>query len=433
MAAGGQQPTAAATKPMKRRTYHDPLHGEIVLDSADPAEAMAMALIESAPFQRLRRIRQLGPAYLTFHGAESSRFTHSLGVLQLARRALKHLERQTPSLAQQRGLLYGAALLHDVGHGPLSHTGEEMFGLHHETWSARLIRQQKSLREPLDGWLPGNSEAVAQLLERGIAPNPAIAALVSSQLDCDRLDYIRRDSYSTGTAYGQLDLSRLIGALVIAPDGQLAIHPRGRTAVEHYLVVRSLMYGSVYNHRLNIVCNWLLQQIIVQARRLGPSKIFADSVMNQWLWHIEDLDSDTYLANDDLRTGYHLIRWREEGPTPLRELCERLLERRLLKATDVRQLNSGERLEALALAQRLSISAGLDPEICCGLRETRTTGYKPYVGGLRLWNGEQLQALEQVSPLVESLSHPQELAWLLHPREISQALRLRLAAIGPQP
>jgi HD superfamily phosphohydrolase len=308
-----------------------------------------------------------------------------------------------------------------------------MFGLHHETWSARLIRQQKSLREPLDGWLPGNSEAVAQLLERGIAPNPAIAALVSSQLDCDRLDYIRRDSYSTGTAYGQLDLSRLIGALVIAPDGQLAIHPRGRTAVEHYLVVRSLMYGSVYNHRLNIVCNWLLQQIIVQARRLGPSKIFADSVMNQWLWHIEDLDSDTYLANDDLRTGYHLIRWREEGPAPLRELCERLLERRLLKATDVRQLNSGERLEALALAQRLSISAGLDPEICCGLRETRTTGYKPYVGGLRLWNGEHLQALEQVSPLVESLSHPQELAWLLHPREISQALRLRLAAISPQP
>lgn len=103
---------------MARRTYHDPLHGEIVLDSAIPAEAMAMALIESAPFQRLRRIRQLGPAFLTFHGAESSRFTHSLGVLQLARRALKHLERLTPELEQYRALLYGAALLHDVGHAP---------------------------------------------------------------------------------------------------------------------------------------------------------------------------------------------------------------------------------------------------------------------------------------------------------------------------
>ena len=101
---------------MTRRTYHDPLHGEIVLDNAEPAEAMAMALIDAPAFQRLRRIRQLGPAFLTFHGAESSRFTHSLGVLHLARRALGHLERQAPELAAHRGLLYGAALLHDVGH-----------------------------------------------------------------------------------------------------------------------------------------------------------------------------------------------------------------------------------------------------------------------------------------------------------------------------
>ncbi len=418
---------------MARRTYHDPLHGEIVLDSAIPAEAMAMALIESAPFQRLRRIRQLGPAFLTFHGAESSRFTHSLGVLQLARRALNHLERLTPELEQYRALLYGAALLHDVGHAPLSHSGEEMFGLHHETWSARLILEQQSLRAPLDSCVAGNAEAVAQLLEKGIAPHPAIAALVSSQLDCDRLDYIRRDSYSTGTAYGQLDLSRLIGALVIAPDGQLAIHPRGRTAVEHYLVVRSLMYGSVYNHRINIVCNWLLQQIIVQARRLKPAEIFADSIMSKWLWNIDSINSDEYIANDDLRTGYHLMRWREEGPAPLQELCQRLLERRLLQATDVRHLTNADRLAALALAQRLSTKSGLNPEICCGLRERRSTGYRPYVGGLRLWDGEHLQALEHVSPLVNSLSHPQELAWVLHPREVREEFRRQLPAANPLP
>lgn len=303
---------------MTRRTYHDPLHGEIVLDNAQPAEAMAMALIDAPAFQRLRRIRQLGPAFLTFHGAESSRFTHSLGVLHLARRALGHLERQAPELAAHRGLLYGAALLHDVGHGPLSHSGEEMFGLRHEAWSARLIRERPDLHGPLEAYAPGTAEAVALLLEKGQAPHPAIAALVSSQLDCDRLDYLRRDSYSTGTAYGQLDLDRLIGALTLAPDGQLALHPRGRTAVEHYLVVRSLMYGSVYNHRLNIVCNWLLDQIVSQARRLGPGQMFADSVLARWLWHTEELSSSEYLANDDLRTGYHLLRWREEGPAPCR-------------------------------------------------------------------------------------------------------------------
>jgi HD superfamily phosphohydrolase len=418
---------------MTRRTYHDPLHGEIVLDNAEPAEAMAMALIDAPAFQRLRRIRQLGPAFLTFHGAESSRFTHSLGVLHLARRALGHLERQAPELAAHRGLLYGAALLHDVGHGPLSHSGEEMFGLRHEAWSARLIRERPDLHGPLEAYAPGTAEAVALLLEKGQAPHPAIAALVSSQLDCDRLDYLRRDSYSTGTAYGQLDLDRLIGALTLAPDGQLALHPRGRTAVEHYLVVRSLMYGSVYNHRLNIVCNWLLDQIVSQARRLGPGQMFADSVLARWLWHTEELSSSEYLANDDLRTGYHLLRWREEGPAPLQELSQRLLERNLLQATDVRQLNSGQRLEALALAQRLARAQGMDPALCCGLRERRSRGYRPYVGGLRLWNGEQLQALEQVSPLVASLSQAQELAWVLHPREVRQQLRQQLPAAAPQP
>jgi len=416
---------------MKRRSYHDPLHGEIVLDSNDPAEAMVIALIDAPAFQRLRRIRQLGPAFLTFHGAESSRFTHSIGVLHLARRALQHLERLTPELADYRGLIYGAALLHDVGHAPLSHAGEEMFGLHHEAWSARLVQECPDLREPLEAWAPGTAKAVAELLEHGRSPHPAAKALISSQLDCDRLDYLRRDSYSTGTSYGQLDLDRLIAALTLAPDGQLALHPRGRSAVEHYLVVRSLMYSTVYNHRLNIVANWLLQQIVRQARQSQPDALFADAVMARWLWDPDAMDSSTYLANDDLRTGYHLQRWREEGPAPLQELCRRLLDRDLLQATDVRGLDHTQRLEALAMAQRLSQAAGLDPDLCCGLRGRRSTGYRPYVGGLRLWNGQDLQALEQVSPLVNSLSQPQELAWLLHPREVRDQLRQQLPAATP--
>jgi hypothetical protein len=152
---------------MSSRTYHDPLHGAIRLDRDDPAEAMAIDLIDTAPFQRLRRIRQLGPAFLTFHGAESSRFTHSLGVLQLARQALRHLERLDPELARHRVVLYGAALLHDVGHGPLSHSGEDMYGLRHETWSGRLIRSHPELRDRLNGGQPGTAEAVANLLETG--------------------------------------------------------------------------------------------------------------------------------------------------------------------------------------------------------------------------------------------------------------------------
>ena len=407
---------------MSLRTYHDPLHGAIQLDPSCPGEAMAIDLIDTAPFQRLRRIRQLGTAYLTFQGAESSRFTHSLGVLHLARQALGQLERQGPRLQEHRSCLLAAALLHDIGHGPFSHSGEEMFGLHHEAWSGRLVREHPALRDRLEAERPGLAGEVADLLERGRHPSPAIAALVSSQLDCDRLDYLLRDSHSTGTSYGQLDLERILATLTLAPDGQLAIHPKGLMAVEHYLVVRQLMYRSVYNHRLNVVSTWLLCRVIATARRLGPDQVWADATMARWLWDPRSLDIATYLANDDSRCCYHLLRWREEGPPELADPCRRILDRRLLRARDVNGLDNGQQLELLARARHLTARAGLDPEQCCGLQQRSLRGYHPYKGGLRLWDGMQLQALEQRSALVKALTGSERTAWLIHPREVSAAL-----------
>jgi hypothetical protein len=408
---------------MSSRTYHDPLHGAIRLDRSDPAEALAIDLIDTPPFQRLRRIRQLGPAFLTFHGAESSRFTHSLGVLHLARQALEHLQLQAPALAEDRPLLLAAALLHDLGHAPLSHTGEEMFGLRHESWSGRLIREMPLLRERLEATRPGLATAVADLLEQGRGCQPAITALVSSQLDCDRLDYLLRDSHSTGTSYGHLDLERILAALTLAPDGGLAVHPKGLMAVEHYLVVRQLMYRSVYNHRLSVVCNWLLTQAIAVARRLGPDRVWADRVMARWLWDPAHLDLESFLANDDLRTGYHLCRWREEGPPELADPCRRLLERRLPRATDVSEHPPGVRLELLAQVRRLCRLREGRLEAICTLVQRQSRGYHPYKSGLRLWDGERLQALEDRSALVTSLAQPIESAWLIHPAEVASEVR----------
>ncbi|MFN9644655.1 MAG: HD domain-containing protein [Cyanobacteriota bacterium] len=415
----------------RQRTYHDPLHGAIQLDRAIPAEALAMDLIDLAAFQRLRRIRQLGPAHLTFHGAESSRFTHSLGVLHLARKALCHLEREHPRIGRQRLLLYAAALLHDVGHGPLSHSGEEMFGISHEAWSARVIREDPDVHERLEAEGRGTAEAVAQWLEGDATGEPAIQSLVSSQLDCDRLDYLLRDSYSTGTTYGQLDLDRLLAGLTLAPDGSLAVHPRALLAMEHYLVVRQLMYRSVYNHRLNVVCNWLLKRSVAVARQLGPRRVWADGPMADWLWKADALSLASFLANDDVRTLYHLCRWREEGPADLRDPCERLLNRRLLKALDVRHLSATERLELLALAQREAHRAGLNPEGCCALQEGHTRGYDPYRSGLRLWDGRTLEALETRSRLIQSLTTQEPWAWLLHPTEAEPSLRAALFRFRP--
>jgi HD superfamily phosphohydrolase len=250
--------------------------------------------------------------------------------------------------------------------------------------------------------------------------------LVSSQLDCDRLDYLLRDSHSTGTSYGQLDLDRLLAGLVLAPDGSLAVHPRALLAVEHYLVVRQLMYRSVYNHRLNVVCNWLLKRAIEVARRLGPHQVWADGPMADWLWRAEDLSLTSFLANDDVRTLYHLCRWREEGPAELRDPCERLLDRRLLKALDVRHLSTTERLELLAHARREAQAAGLNPEGCCALQQGHTRGYDPYRSGLRLWDGQKLEALEARSRLIQSLTSQEPWAWLLHPKEVATSLQTTL-------
>ena len=417
---------------MSQRTYHDPLHRGIGLDRQAPAEGMVMDLVDTAPFQRLRRIRQLGPAYLTFHSAESSRFTHSLGVFHLARRAFERMLPLAPELETYRGLLYGAALLHDIGHGPLSHTGEEMFGLRHEAWSARVIRHHPEIHDCLESHASGTAEAVANLLEHGRSPHPLIKHLVSSQLDCDRLDYLLRDSYSTGTRYGQLDLDRILGALTLAPDGDMAIHPKGLMAVEHYLVVRNLMYRSVYNHRLNVVCNWLLEKLILTARQLGPDQVWTDEVMATWLWQPDQIRLEDFLANDDQRTGYHLQRWQSEAPAALAELSGRFLDRRLLKATAVEHLSPADQLQLLATARRLADRHGHDPELCCGLRHQQLRGYHPYRGGLRLWDGQQLQALEKASPLVESLATPAATSWLIHPRDISNELRQEMDVEWPR-
>ena len=408
---------------MTIRTYHDPLHHAIKIDSSRPEEDMVMQLIDTEPFQRLRRIRQLGPAYLTFHGAESSRFTHSIGVFHITRKAINNLVQIDPSLNQERGILYASSLLHDLGHGPLSHSGEGMFGINHEKWSSKIIKGHKQIKNILERFSNGTSTHVSKILELNSNEKSRIKSLISSQLDCDRLDYLLRDSYSTGTNYGKLDLERILSALTIAPDGDIAISPKGLMAVEHYLVVRNLMYRGVYNHRLNEVSNWILEKIISIARVKGSDNIWTDNVMKNWLWNQNRIDIDTFLANDDIRTYYHLLRWKEEGPKSLAILCEMFINRNLLKALNIKNFSNESKLEILAITRKICNKKLLDADLYCGIRNHKHHGYDPYKGGLRLWDGKQLSALESSSPLIKSLITPEKSSWLIYPREIHEDLK----------
>ncbi|MBD0267737.1 MAG: HD domain-containing protein [Cyanobacteria bacterium Co-bin8] len=407
------------------RSYHDPLHGAITLDGDDPTEALLIRLIDTPPFQRLRRIRQLGPASLTFHGAESSRFTHSLGVMAVTRRAFDRLAQQHPELRSHRAPILCAALLHDIGHGPFSHTAEEIFGIHHEYWTRRIVREVPTIRTLLDGVSPQLWEAIDQIYTHQ-HPIPCAWQLVSSQLDCDRLDYLLRDSYFTGASYGRLDLDRILMALEYEPQSQqLVVAHKGLAAIEHYLVVRYFMYAQVYNHPKNLSATWVLEQAFIRARTLlQQGTLWADDTVTAWMTQAEEtLPLETYLAGNDVVFGYHLEQWRSHPDPLLADLCRRFLDRDLLKVIELTELSEEQQSQFLESLQPQLAASGLDSACYSGLRHIWSRGYTLYQRGIKLHRGDQLQDIKQVSPLVQTLAQPVERIWLLYPREVTAWVR----------
>ena len=254
---------------MPQRNYRDPLHNIISLDENIPEDRLVVDLIDCAEFQRLRRIKQLGLAMLTYQGAEHSRFTHSLGVMHLMTRVLGLLAVQHNVSAESRVTARAGALLHDVGHGPFSHVIEKVFRFHHEDWSRRIILDDttevhKVLRQ-YDETLPAKT---ASLFNHSFKPG-YISQLVSSQLDCDRMDYLLRDSLMTGAKYGVYDLEWVLHALRVDElNDRIYVEAKGLYAVEAYLQARYYMFRQVYFHRTLRSAEAVLASALTRARQL---------------------------------------------------------------------------------------------------------------------------------------------------------------------
>jgi uncharacterized protein len=415
-----------------RRTYHDPLHGAITLDSTDPSEALLIGLIDTPVFQRLRRIQQLGTASLTFHGAEASRFTHSLGVMQVARKVFDHLARHHPALTPHRAVFLSAALLHDLGHGPLSHTCEDIFQSNHEAWTQRILQEDPILRNVCHQHHPELIDQLQAIYQKSY-PVPIIYQLISGQLDCDRLDYLLRDSYFTGASYGTLDLDRILLALRCDPEKlQLLIDPKGLAAIEHYLVVRYFMYIQVYNHPKNIASVWGLNQVIRRAKeQINHSDFYRDSAMVAWLTQPnQTLSLGDYLAADDGWLMYHLQQWQSSRDPILADLSRRYVHRDLLKAEDISALSAEDHTAVLQKTQHLVTQHDLDPSYYTGIQVSTTRGYTLYDRGIEVGLPDNTLDLSDVSPLVHSLIPPLRRATLIYPKEIEAAL-LPLDNINP--
>ncbi len=411
-----------------KRIFHDPIHKEIVFDSGKPEELMIMELIDTIAFQRLRRIKQLGAASLVFHGAESSRFTHSIGVFCIARKIYQRLIEIKSSFCENKFVLYGAALLHDLGHGPLSHTSEAIFDHNHEQWSQNLVKNYSpinSILEKYDNELP---EKIGELFEsKQLFSNP-LKTLVSSEIDCDRLDYLLRDSYNTGTKYGLVDLERIISGLTFSPDGNIAIKPKGVIAVEHFLVLRNLMYRTIYNHRINEISTWILEKIISTIKNKFEKKILIDRSLYKWIFSPKNLGFDDFIRNDDITFYYHLIRWKDESFEPLSTLCKMFIDRDLLKASDISFLSKINRLKILAFARKLSEKNNYDAEIFCGIKERSFKGFESN-NALKIWDGTYQSSLEDHSALIKTLMKSEESSFVIYPKVIKSEIKNQISVL----
>lgn len=413
------------------RTYHDPLHGAIALDFSDPVEALLIQLIDTPAFQRLRRIRQLGPASLTFHGAEGSRFTHSLGVMAIARRAFDPIVEHYPQLKPHRATVLCAALLHDIGHGPFSHTCEDIFGSHHEQWTLRILREYEPIHRLLTAFDSGLLGQIEQVYQKR-HPLPIVWQLISSQLDCDRLDYLLRDSYFTGASYGRLDLDRILTALRYDPVSQQLIAARkGMAAIEHYLIVRYFMYAQIYNHPKNIAATWVLEQAFRRAKTLmEQGQLEADTTVAAWFTqNCNQLPLQHYLEADDGVFMYHLQRWKMNADGVLADLCRRFIDRDLPKTWDLGPVDPEQQTELLQQGRQACEQMGLPSRYYVGLRTSLSRGYTLYQRGINIQTEQGLQEISELSPLVKTLTQPLRRTWLIYPRELEATIR-DLSSVG---
>ena len=411
-----------------KRIFHDPIHKEIVFDSGKPEELMIMELIDTIAFQRLRRIKQLGAASLVFHGAESSRFTHSIGVFCIARKIYQRLIEIKSSFYENKFVLYGAALLHDLGHGPLSHTSEVIFDHNHEKWSQNLVKNYSpinSILKKYDNELP---KQICELFESKQLFSKPLKTLISSEIDCDRLDYLLRDSYNTGTKYGLVDLERIISGLTFSPDGNIAIKPKGIIAIEHFLVLRNLMYRTIYNHRINEISTWILEKIIFTIKDNFEKKIWIDNSLHKWIFSSQNLDFDDFIKNDDITFYYHLIKWKDESFEPLSKLCKMFIDRDLLRASDISFLNKVDRLNILAYAKKLCEKNNYDSEIFCGIKERSFKGFESN-NAFKIWDGTYQNSLECSSELIKTLVKSREISLIIYPNLIKSEITNQISVL----
>lgn len=350
---------------MREKIIRDAVHDVVIFRIDQPIDRLAFDILNSAEFQRLRRIRQLGMAHMAYPGADHSRYSHSLGVFVTARQVLDRLGQFVSIAEDERQVCLVAALVHDLGHGPFSHVFERVTGVDHERMTARVVLDAESGIHQLliraDKHLP---ERVVALLEKK-GERRFIRDVISSTLDADRLDYLLRDNLMTGSRYGRFDLRWLLTAMTVDPKtDRLAVLPKAISAVESYLQARYHMYRNVYFHKVVRSAEGMLNLALRRARRLAVQGRLkwpegepgvGSALLGRRLSMREFVDLDDVSLLGCFKTWADLA----DDPT-LARLSRGLLYRRLYKSIDLS--NHADPKHAFVLAAQAVLDAGGDPE-----------------------------------------------------------------------
>ncbi len=440
---------------MSDRVYRDPVHGSIAFDWK--RERFLIELIDSAEFQRLRRIKQLGAAQLVFQGAEHSRFCHSLGVAFLAKRIFDRLQ-DDPSLPsgldsdETRRVILAAGLLHDIGHGPFSHLYERAFSQkHHETWGLEIIENPDTqVHMILQRY--GLVDSVKRIFQKSYQPRFA-SDIISSQFDADRLDYLLRDSYMTGVTYGRYDLEWLLEVIELAqiPTNGLGIavnRKKGFHAAEQFVIGRYLMYQQVYFHKTIRAAERMIKLIferLIENAKDGRFPQFCPDPLHQLLSSSShSLSLKAYLRLDDefMLACFNL--WSEDDSNDeiLNDLCSRFLKRDLFKTAVIDATTISDHLKyaaAIGSLQEAMKQAGFDPRYYLASDSAEDLPYKDMTWFVTkgkvpedIWLAESGKAKcnlsdPQVSPLIDSLRNtPIAATRLCFPAEMKTLVRKHL-------
>ncbi|MDP2160463.1 MAG: HD domain-containing protein, partial [Flavobacterium sp.] len=327
----------------KLKIFNDPIYGFITI----PNE-LVFDLIQHPYFQRLRRISQMGLSYLVYPGAHHTRFHHALGAMHLMQKAVEVLRFKGVSISkEEETALYIAILLHDIGHGPFSHAMEQSIveNVHHEELSLLFMNQ---LNQEFDGKL-----SLAIKIFKGDYHRKFMLQLISSQLDMDRMDYLKRDSFYSGVAEGNINSDRLIQMLHVVDD-VLVMEEKAIYSIEKFLMARRLMYWQAYLHKTSLVAELILIRVFKRAKELIQKRmpLSCSQPLHYFLQNkIEVADFDTVILDkfaqlDDFDIVSALKIWQYEDDFILSTLSKMIINRDLLKIKLSDQKSEKEVLDA---------------------------------------------------------------------------------------